>query len=265
MRCGFCYILDVRSGTFRGFLIAALAGLSAVAACGHSPEARPETKEDSVQAPFHGTVSVDGNPIRGADVLLLDAAGKVVAAAQTDEAGGYRLASPAGFSRGMLLARLYRPIVGARATAVTHPADTGFDFATRDTVSLTGDVEAPAGVTPDFLDVSLTPRALDGVPPSAAMALIVVDTGPALKASYLTEQIKSLHFAFRVLPGTWELLVNRVVEEAPAVKPSTPNLTNAELTLPDGSKPAQTFGAYRLEVRHDLQVRVRLAVMKDSH
>jgi hypothetical protein len=39
---------------------------------------------------------------------------------------------------------------------VTHPAETGFDFATRDTVALTGDVEAPAGVTPDFLDVSLT-------------------------------------------------------------------------------------------------------------
>jgi hypothetical protein len=57
--------------------------------------------------------------------------------------------------------------------------------------------------------------------------------------------------------------VNRVVEEAPAVKPSAPNLTNAELTLPDGSKPAQTFGAYRLEVRNDLRVRVRLETMKD--
>ena len=218
-----------------------------------------------MQASFRGTVRVDGNPIRGADVLLLDAAGKVVAATQTDEAGGYRLASPAGFSRGMLLARLYRPIVGARVTPVTHPGETGFDFATRDTVALAGDVEAPAGVTPDFLDVSLTPRALDGVPPAAAMALIAVDAGPALKASYLTEQIKSLHFAFRVVPGTWELLVNRVVEAAPTVKSPTPNLTNAELTLPDGSKPAQTFGAYRIEVRHDLQVRVRLEVMKDSH
>lgn len=253
----------MRSGTFRGLVIAAVAGFGA-AACEHPHDLRPDPKEDSVQAAFRGTVRVDGAPIRGADVLLLDAAGKVVAAGQTDEAGGYRLASPAGFSRGMVLARLYRPIVGARATAVTHPAETGFEFATGDTVALSGDVEPPAGVTPDFLDVSLTPRALDGVPPSAAMALIAVGTGPALKASYLTEQIHEPRFAFRVIPGTWELLVNRVVEQAPTAGPAAPNLTNAELTLADGSKPAQSFGAYRIDVRHDTRVHVRLEVMKDS-
>lgn len=218
-----------------------------------------------MQAAFRGTVRVDGRPIRGADVLLLDAAGKVLAAVPTDEAGSYRLASPAGFADGMLLARLYRPIVGARATAVTHPVETGFDFATRDTIALGGEIEPPSGVTPDFLDVSLTPRALDGVPQSATMALIAVDTGPALKASYLTEQIKQLHFAFRVVPGTWDLLVNRLVDEAPSVNPRAPNLTNAELTMPDGSKPAQTFGAYRIDVRVDTQVRIRLEVMKASH
>lgn len=240
-----------------------LLGLLAATACEGPPRTRPDSKGDSVLALFRGTVRVDGHPIRGADVLLLDAGGKVLAAGRTDEAGGYRLAPPAGFAGGMLLARLYRPIVGARATPVTRPGETDFDFTTRDTVALGGEVEAPSGVSPDFLDVSITPRALDGVPPSANMALIAVDTGPALKASYLTEEIKEPHFAFRVLPGTWDLLVNRIVEQAPTVKATVPNLTSVELTLPDGTKPAQTFGAYRLDVRRDTQVRVRLDIVKE--
>lgn len=216
-----------------------------------------------MQAPFRGTVRVDGSPVRGAEVLLLDGAGKVLAASQTDETGGYRLPSPAGFTKGTLLARVYRPIVGARAAQVSEAGETSFNFSTSETIALSGDIAPPAGVTPDFLDVSLTPRALAGVPASANMALIAVDTGPALKASYLTAQIHDPHFSFRIVPGTWDLLVNRVVDAAPSAQAGPPNLTNAELTLPDGGKPAQTFGAYRLDVHHDTHVRIQLEILKD--
>jgi hypothetical protein len=235
-----------------------LVSLAVACSCGPtSSETRRERKETSM-ALFRGIVKVDGAPARG-EVMLVDPAGKVVASTTIDEQGGYRAAPPQGFTGGWLLARVYRPVAGARALAIDgEGGERNVELTSKEAITLSGDLRFPAGVTPDWVQVDLTPRALDGVPPAISRALVAVDTGPAIKGVYRADVIRGSRFSASLLPGTWDLVVARMVEVSPGHPLTTPNLINATLTLPDGSQPSQTFGGYRLVLRRDLHVVVEL-------
>lgn len=232
----------------------------AIAGCNGQP--RSSGPERQTMTRFRGTLHVDDAPIRAADLFLLDRGAKVVAATRSDELGGWELPAPAGWSGGSLLAKLYEPVAGARAVPLGAD-DQVLDVRVHsaDAVTLSGDITWPAGVTPDWVEVSITPRQLDGVPAEAKLALLAVDTGPALRGTYLAKRATEPRFQFRVLPGTWDLRVIRNVDAPPESLP-IPNLEQVSLTLPDGSHPALTVGFYRLEARHDLHVQVALDVAR---
>jgi hypothetical protein len=216
-------------------------------------------KDRPLKNDFSGSVTINAQPAPNADVFLLSSAGKVIATAKTDVHGKYAIAVPAKFAGGWLVAKLYRPIVGARARAVQAPGE-AVDFAVSDgdAVTLSGEVAPPPGVKPDWIDVHLTPRKLEGFPEIALDSLLAVDTGTAIHGTFTTQKINQLHFEFRALPGLYELRVDRIVDVPLDTPLATPNLTAQSVELPGHAAATERFGGFVVPLDKPLHVTVSL-------
>lgn len=208
---------------------------------------------------FSGAVQVDGRPEGGAEVLLLSAAGKVVAIRNVDATGHYGIEIPQGYAGGFLLFRLYKPLVGVRAVPVLATGQQiDLSVSSADAVSLGGELKLPADAQGGWVDVELTPRDCGGLPPQAKDAILASDLNNGIRGSFLTERITDQRFRFRVLPGLYDLRAGRFIDAPPMAKGVPLNLEPATLTLPDGKQPNKKFGGYLLELQKDTDVTLTL-------
>jgi hypothetical protein len=193
---------------------------------------------------FNGSVIVNGRPNPTAEIFLLSSTGKPVAIASVNDNGKYTIGAPPGFGEGWLIAKLYAPIVGARARAVAAPETVDFSVGDAEAHLLVGEIVPPAGVEPDWIDVQLTPRALDGFPEVALGALLAVDTGNSIRGSFVSQRKRQLNFEFRALPGLYDLRVNRIIDVPLDTQLPIPNLTAKSVQLENGQQATERFGGF---------------------
>lgn len=208
-----------------------------------------------------GTVTLDGAPLARVEVVLTDGAGAALAAQAADPAGQFRFDAPGGFTSGWVVARLHEPVVGAAARAVAA-GDTAADLAVASssaaTLSLT--VKPPAGVALDWAIVRLTPRAVPGVPDAVIAAAKLVGTGPSVRGSYHQVRITTPHLDLRVLPGTWGIAVEHIVERSPTDEAPPPDWINAALVLADGTRVPAAVSEHRLAITGDVAATIESRV-----
>lgn len=216
-------------------------------------------------SPIHGSIRIDGNPSDGAEAFLLTAAGKVIAIARTNGSGSYALEPPPGWTGGWVLAKLYRPIVGVRAQRVDAAGgQVDFAVASREAVSLSGTVVLPEDVKADWLDVHITPRAGSHLPAEAKDAVLAVDTGTGIRSTYYSERTTTASFRLRLLPGRYNLGVDRWVDDDGVRAHQVPSLETATLTRSDGGSAEKSASGFVLDIERDLQVTVGLRVVPRS-
>lgn len=237
--------------------------LLAVAACAACNATARRPVEAEAMTEFRGTISAQQRGELDAEVFLLHPDGKVAAVARVQPSGAYAIAPPAGYGGGMLLAKLYRPVVGALVASVGAAPERPIDLAALDAVALDGRVAMPDGVPLEWLDVHLTPRTLDGVPAAAASALLAIGPEPVRRGTYVTRRITQPSFAFAVLPGVYRLEVERVFPDvdraAAATAPASVQLGSALVANGPPPEPAP-IGTW-LTVRRPLTVTVQLVVV----
>lgn len=242
-------------------ILLALAGAASGCNSAGAPPAR--LAETQTMTEFRGTLTVPGSGPFEAEVFLLHADGKVAAATRVQPSGGYAIAPPAGYAGGLLLAKLYRPVVGARAVSVGARPDRVIDVAigAGEAIALDGSIVMPDHVAMEWLDVHLTPRTLDGLAPEAAGALLAVGPEPVRRSTYVTTRITAPSFAFRVLPGVYRLEVERVFPDSGGMASPPVNVQLGSVTVASGppAEPAP-IGAW-VTVRQPVSVRVQMAVV----
>jgi hypothetical protein len=198
---------------------------------------------------FRGTITVAGAGALEAEVFLLAVDGPVRAAVAVDGKGGFALAPPAGFTGGWLLYKLYAPVIGARAVRVAGPGVHDLAIAAGEAVALTGRVTLPVGAPPGWLDVRLTPRALDGLAAEAVPALLAAGPEPVRRGSFVTRRIEVDTFAYQLLPGEWRLEVERMFVDSGGLPQPPVSLELGALTVDGGPPPEAAPIGFWLTVR----------------
>ena len=146
---------------------------------------------------MNGTLSLDGRPLGGQDVLAL-ADGQLVAAAITDDRGAFSVHENAGPLT--LLAKFRGGAYGLVARTVAPGEDTELALGGLHTL----DLQIVGEGLPERLDLALDPLELDGV-----------DDALIAYANLKPEGLMDAHFGHRVVdlagtelklqPGTWRL------------------------------------------------------------
>lgn len=195
----------------------------------------------------HGKVVALGVPVRDVEVLAV-AGSTVLAATVTDRDGGYCFGALDRVDR--VVARFTEPFIGV----VARPA-TADDITVEraDIVRLVGVLEVPPGVAFDWADVKLTPRG--EVPP-----VVTLKDPDGLREAYWIRRVVEPGFQVRVLRGTWDLRVHRIVDGPLSSSPPV-NLGAAAVILPDGSRPPQRLGGFECSVERDLSITVELRTL----
>lgn len=209
---------------------------------------------------FRGKIQLSVPGEIDAEVFLLNSDGSVAKTARVQLNGTYAIEPPPGYAGGWLLGKLYRPVVGARAVAVsgqpqTHDMDIGGALA------LTGRIVMPANVPLEWLDVHLTPRSLDGLPAEVHDALLATGPEPVRKGTYVTERIRKPELAFSVMPGEYRLEVERVFYDSPSTTAPPVNVRLASVTVENGPPAKEAPIGVWLDVRQPLSVVVNMAVV----
>jgi hypothetical protein len=193
-----------------------------------------------------GQVVALGVPVR--DVEVLGVAGStVVATAATDRDGNFRLDPAKPVDR--VVARFLEPFVGV----VARPSGADIAVDRADIVRLTGTLEPPPGVAFDWADLKLTPR-------GDISPMITLHDPDGLREAYWIRRIVEPRFQLRVLRGSWDLRVHRIVDGPLTATPRV-NLGAAAVVLPDGSRPAMRLGGFEFAVDRDLAVTVSLRTL----
>jgi hypothetical protein len=212
---------------------------------------------------FSGTISVGTPGELDAEVFLLHSDGKVAAVARVPASGTYAIAPPASYEGGWLLAKLYRPVIGARAVQVNATPGQAITIkvAATELVALDGRIVMPDKVPLEWLDVHLTPRTLDGLPETASSALLAVGPQPVRRGTYVTTRITQPTFALAVLPGVYRLEVERVFHDSAGMisPPVSVQLGSVETGQGPPAEPAP-IGAW-LTVRQPVSVTVKMVVV----
>jgi hypothetical protein len=197
-----------------------------------------------------GQVVALGVPVRDVEVLAV-AGQAVVATAVTDRDGNYRLDAARPVDR--VVARFLEPFIGvaARPAGADIAADIVIDRA--DIVRLTGTLQPPAGIAFDWVDLKLTPR-------GEISPMVILHDPEGLREAYWIRRLVEPRFQLRVLRGTWDLRVHRIVDGPLTATPRV-NLGTAAVILPDGSRPAMRLGGFEFAVDHDLVVTVELRAL----
>jgi hypothetical protein len=218
-------------------------------------------KANSMPQSVAGTVTLDGKPLAGVEVVLTDGAGAVLASQTADAAGRFRLDAPAHFAGGWVIARLHEPIVGVATRAVAAGdavADLAVASASAVTLSLT--VKPPARVPFDWAIVKLSPRAVPRVPDAVIAAAKLVGTGPSVRGSYHQVRITGPRLSLRVLPGAWGIAVEHIVERSPTDEEPPPDWINDALVLADGTRVPAAASEHRLSITGDVEATIECRV-----
>lgn len=235
-----------------------LAVTAASCACGRSAGVR--AAEDDMKD-FRGTITVAGPGVLDAEVFLLAGDGKVLAATNVDGKGGFALAPPAGFAGGWLLYKLYAPVIGARAVAVTAPGAHDLAIGAADAVALSGRITLPAGAPAGWLDVRLTPRSLDGLPAEAAPALLAAGPEPVRRSSFVTRRIEADTFGYQVMRGSWRLEIERMYVDSGGLANPPVSLELGAVTVDGGPPPEAAPIGFWLDVKAPVAVAATLKVV----
>lgn len=238
-------------------------GLGLLAACNSPAPVATRVAEAQTMTEFRGAVTLQQPGVLDAEVFLLHPDGKVAAVTRVMPSGGYAIAPPSGYAGGLLLAKLYRPVVGAKAVSVGARPERPIDITViaADAVALEGRIAMPDNVALEWLDVHLTPRTLDGLPPPASAALLAVGPEPVRRGTYVTTRITQPSFAFAVLPGVYRLEVERLFHDSSATvsPPVSVQLGSVAVTSGPPAEPAP-IGVW-LTVRQAVSVAVQMAVV----
>ena len=231
-----------------------------LAACTGGPRpAVPPAARVARESSWSGRVEVDGAPAGGVEVVLLDASGRALAAAQADAAGGFELRGPSA-SAAFLAAKIDGPVVGAVVEAAGPPrAGVPLRFESSTAVTLTLRFRPPGGAAIDWLDVGLTPHALAGVPAATVEALSLAGTGPARRDAFAHLRVTGPEARVRLQPGTWAISVRHIVERPKAGGVAVPpNCVASAVTLSNGEQAAAEVGLVQLAILRDTAVEVAL-------
>lgn len=242
------------------FIVASCAGASA-----RPRDAGPSRDKEAVmQGPVRARVTVDGKAGAEIEVALTDAGGEVLAAARSDAAGLVTLTPHGGGAPAFVLARLHTPIAGALVAPVgSAGAVVELSAATASAVSLELAIQPPPGVTFDWADVSASPRAAPGLPAELIGAASVDGAGPARRATYHTVRAAQPRTRLLLLPGTWDIKVEHVVERPSMPFGAPANWTGAELTVDGGAAIPARSGAHRIDLTRPTSATVTTRVTRD--
>jgi hypothetical protein len=205
-----------------------------------------------MNAPSEGHITVDGAPVQSAEVFLLDADGSVRAVAPVHKDGSYELPRPA-IEHGLLLAKLYRPTIGAR---VLPPRETDLSVTGRDEVTLRATLRPPPGVALSDVDVHLTPLSVPNLPPSASGAVLALGTDNRARTTFATIGVQPpTGFTLRALRGKYELRVERYIEQ----RPRSQVIETAAVSTLDGQPLPVAFGGVVLDLMTDTELVITLS------
>jgi hypothetical protein len=208
-----------------------------------------------------GRVTILGERSKGVEVLLLDRNAKVLGFSTTDSAGSYVVAAPRGYANGWLLFRAYDPVIAIQAREVdTAPANVDLEIAESDTEILQGRISVPGGIRPDWVEVSLTPRQIPDVPQVLAKAILADGSSRSMKATYVTRKQTGMDFLFRVVPGVYDLRVDRWVDAPDGAELPIPNLTAQAVLATDGGPVTPRTRGFLIDMFQSRQVLVTMAV-----
>jgi hypothetical protein len=216
------------------------------AACARSERAPAPANKDA--AATEARVRVDGVPARG-DVLWI-ADDRVVATAPLVD-GVAKVPVGAGAAQRALV-RIEAPALGVRE--VSAGAAIVLDVPRREVATVRGRVVVPTGVDAPWVELGLTPR-LAAVPPRLVLA---EGTTTSIRGVYVARRLTTASFEERVLTGTWEFRVDRMVD-AP-LGAGEPTLGLERLTASSGAAAVENHGGYQLAIDGDVEVEARLRV-----
>jgi hypothetical protein len=238
----------------RGAVIAACA-LAATAACKPAQvDHAGDPPAVTAGQPVYGKLTVGGEPVRAAEVALLEGE-RVLATA--DAAAEYSIQVPAGAKPTRLLVRLYEPVAGAIVVVAATGRPTNVDVPASKIAELSGDVHLPSGTTADGAQLALTPRLAEVTP----LAMLTAGTGPSTRPALVTHPLTATHFSQRVVEGTWQIRIDRMVDGPLGSTP--PNLTLDKLTA-NGAPPGDAPGGPTLTVDRDLHVDATMKIVGDG-
>lgn len=204
-------------------------------------------------ASVHGSLTLDGAPLAGVEVVLTDASGAALAAQEADATGGFHFAPAGGFTGGWVVARLHAPIVGAAARAVDPGGTADLALTSKAAATLSLTITPPAGVPLDWAIVRLSPRGLPGVPDAVVRAAQLVGVGPSIRGSYHEVRVTGPRLDVPLMPGTWGIGVEHIVERSPTDDEPPPDWINDTVVLADGPRVPAAAGAgeSRVEISGD--------------
>lgn len=251
----------IRPRCTRWPFVLALVGL--LAACNSPGPQAARLAEAEIMTEFHGTISMQTPGDLDAEVFLLHPDGKVVAVNRVLPSGRYAIAPPSGYVGGLLLAKLYHPVVGARAVSVGATPERPIDITTAagEVVALEGRVVMPDQVPLEWLDIHLTPRMLDGLPQVAAGALLAVGPEPVRRGTYVTTRITQPSFALAVLPGIYRLEVERLFFDSAGMASPPVSVKAGSVTVTSGPPAEAALTGAWLTVRRAVSVTVQMVVV----
>lgn len=211
---------------------------------------------------FHGTIRLGDAPTVEAEVFLLDRTGAIVATTRALPSGTYELTPPAGYAGGWLLGKFYRPVIGARALEVdATPRAVDLRVTAEEIHALRGRIVMPPDVPLEWLDIHVTPRALDGLSEIAARALLAVSEKPERRSTYATERVHEPTFALSVMPGVHRLEVERVFHDsAGQLRPPVSVTLSSVEAQRDVTIENAPIGAW-VTIRKDVEVVVEMAIV----
>jgi hypothetical protein len=238
-------------------LTAALAALTA-GGCGKPAPADRAPGADRVTAgqPVFGTLAVGGEPVRAAEVALLDDDHVIATASAANQ---FTIGVPAGARPTRLLVRLYEPVEGAVVVPAATGHPTNVEIPASRIAQLSGDVHLPGGAAIDGVELALTPRLGDVTP----LAMLTDGTGPSTRPALVTHKLTAAHFTERVVTGTWQIRLDRQTDGPLGSTP--PDLALDRLTT-SGPAPAEAPGGPMVVVDRDLHVDATLRLASgDGH
>ena len=192
------------------------------------------------------------------EVAVVDAAASVVAVSRSGADGGFTLQTSR--AEGWVVAKLREPLLGVAFAPTGGQLE--LDFNSSEAHTLVGAIVQPEGIPFDWVQVEATPRQLPGVPQAVIDALQIIGTGNARSGSYSSRRVTAPEVALEVLPGTWELRFEHIVESPPMPFGAPPCLAGGVLELADGTRPPRVCGAHLVEVSEDTRFTVHMRVLE---
>lgn len=219
---------------------------------------------------IHGTLRVDGHPVRPARVIAVSGDPASVSGADVvRDDGRFEIRVPGTVERVVVMAGVTDPVVAVAHQAVDLDGSQAsvalvVDTARQPFHPLSGAIEIP-GRRPPFISLTVDPVHLDGVPTSLEPLLRRRDDR-VVDASFLRLHLDEPRFDLTLQQGTYRVDAGYVDRSRPnIVRPDFDNHVTRLARVDGADVPApERFGGIELGVTRPVQLTLVLAVLPDE-